>query len=98
MRPPLQARVIGAGPTGSLAALALAEAGWSVSLEDSLSPDLLIARQRAYAFTQSSRRLLESLGLWDAVEPHLVPFRRLRLLDAALQRGLSFSQIGRAHV
>jgi len=91
MRPPLQARVIGAGPTGSLAALALAEAGWSVSLEDPLSPDLLIARQRAYAFTQSSRRLLERLGLWDAVEPHLVPFRRLRLLDAALQRGLSFS-------
>jgi uncharacterized protein with von Willebrand factor type A (vWA) domain len=62
MRPPLQARVIGAGPTGSLAALALAEAGWTVSLEDPLSPAALTARQRAYAFTHSSRRLLERLG------------------------------------
>ena len=90
MRPPLQARVIGAGPTGSLAALALAEAGWTVSLEDPLSPGALLARQRAYAFTHSSRRLLENLGLWDGVEPLLVPFRSLRLLDAGLQRGLTF--------
>ena len=90
MRPPLQARVIGAGPTGSLAALALAEAGWTVSLEDPLSPEALLARQRAYAFTHSSRRLLENIGLWDGVEPLLVPFRSLHLLDAGLQRGLTF--------
>lgn len=90
MPPPLQARVIGAGPTGSLAALALADAGWTVSLEDPLRPDQLTARRRAYAFTQSSRRLLENLGLWEGVEPLLVPFHSLRLLDAALQRGLTF--------
>jgi 2-octaprenyl-6-methoxyphenol hydroxylase len=90
MRPPLQARVIGAGPTGSLAAFALAEAGWTVSLEDPLSPEALLARQRAYAFTHSSRRLLENIGLWDGLEPLLVPFRSLHLLDAGLQRGLTF--------
>jgi 2-octaprenyl-6-methoxyphenol hydroxylase len=90
MRPPLQARVIGAGPTGSLAALALAEAGWTVSLEDPLNPEALLARQRAYAFTHSSRRLLENIGLWDGLEPLLVPFRSLHLLDAGLQRGLTF--------
>jgi 2-octaprenyl-6-methoxyphenol hydroxylase len=90
MRPPLQARVIGAGPTGSLAALALAEAGWTVSLEDPLTPTQLSDRRRAYAFTHSSRRLLEDIGLWDGVEPLLVPFRSLHLLDAGLQRGLTF--------
>jgi 2-octaprenyl-6-methoxyphenol hydroxylase len=91
MRPPLQARVIGAGPTGSLAALALAEAGWTVSLEDPLTPTQLTDRRRAYAFTHSSRRLLERLGLWEGVEPLLVGFGSLRLLDGALGRGLSFA-------
>lgn len=90
MRPPLQARVIGAGPTGSLAALALADAGWSVTLEDSLNRDQLTARQRAYAFTHSSRRLLERLDLWEGVKPLLVPFRTLRLRDVGLAQELCF--------
>ena len=94
---PLQARVIGAGPTGSLAAFALAEAGWRVSLVDPLSADQLCGRQRAYAFTQSSRRLLERLGLWGDLEPLLEPFDCLRLLDAALQRQLDFGPADLPH-
>jgi 2-octaprenyl-6-methoxyphenol hydroxylase len=90
MRPPFQARVIGAGPTGSLTALALAEAGWTVCLEDALSAAQLTARQRAYAFNHSSRRLLERLGLWDGVQPLLVPFQTLGLRDVALEQELSF--------
>ena len=60
---PLQAGVIGAGPTGALAALALAQAGWVVLLRDPLTAEQLQERSRAYAFTHSSRRLLESLAL-----------------------------------
>jgi len=88
---PLRARVIGAGPTGALAALALAEAGWTVELADSLSAADLQRRQRAYALTHSSRQLLERLQLWAHLEPLLVPFRQLRLLDAALARSVDFS-------
>ena len=33
---PLQAQVMGAGPTGALAALALADAGWDVTIIDPL--------------------------------------------------------------
>jgi 2-octaprenyl-6-methoxyphenol hydroxylase len=83
MPPSLHARVNGAGPTGALTALALAEAGWRVSLHDPLSADALQRRQRAYAFTHSSRELLERLGLWNELLPSLVPFRRLRLRDVA---------------
>ncbi|MFY8149973.1 MAG: FAD-dependent monooxygenase [Prochlorococcaceae cyanobacterium] len=80
----LQAQVNGAGPTGALAALALADAGWRVRLCDPLGRPQLLARSRAYAFTHSSRRLLQKLGLWDALAASLVPFTDLQLLDIAL--------------
>ena len=58
----LTARVHGAGPTGALAALALADAGWRVQLRDPLPPHDLCSRSRAYALTHSSRELLEQLA------------------------------------
>ncbi|QPN59199.1 FAD-dependent monooxygenase [Synechococcus sp. CBW1002] len=87
---PLQARVHGAGPTGALAALALADAGWAVRLVDPLDAERLQQRSRAYAFTHSSRRLLQRLGLWQALEPLLTPFRDLQLRDLALDPGGDF--------
>jgi 2-octaprenyl-6-methoxyphenol hydroxylase len=90
MRPSLHARINGAGPTGALTALALAQAGWRVSLHDPLSPGALQGRERAYAFTHSSRALLERLGLWSDLRPHLAPFRRLRLQDVATARRVIF--------
>lgn len=71
----------GCGPTGALAALALADAGWQVVVRDPAERAQLLQRQRAYAFTHSSRRLLVSLGLWEALEPVMVPFERLELAD-----------------
>lgn len=87
---PLQARVNGAGPTGSLAALALARAGWSVTLVDPLTAEQLRQRGRAYALSHSSLQLLEQLQLREAIEPHLVPFRRLQLCDLAIDAQVSF--------
>ena len=77
------ALVHGAGPTGCLAALALADAGWQVTLRDPLSAEQLTGRGRAYAFNHSSQRLLARLELWGAVEPLMVPFRQLLLRDQA---------------
>lgn len=88
--PPL-ARVNGAGPTGAMAALALARVGWQVQLVDPLCPTQLMARNRAYALTHSSRQLLETLQLWTPLQPALIPFRRLELWDRALLRELTFS-------
>jgi 2-octaprenyl-6-methoxyphenol hydroxylase len=79
--------VRGAGPAGSLAALALADAGWSVRLIDPSPPSRLLASRRAYAFTQSSARLLRRLGLWESLGPVLHPFRRLELVDLGARRG-----------
>ncbi len=83
MPPTLHARVLGAGPTGALTALALAAAGWQVHLLDPLTAEALTSRQRAYALSHSSRVLLQRLGLWSELLPTLVPFRHLQLRDVA---------------
>jgi 2-octaprenyl-6-methoxyphenol hydroxylase len=91
MPQPLQAQVMGAGPTGALAALALADAGWQVTIVDPLGSAALVERTRAYAFTHSSQRLLERLGLWQACQPLMVPFRRLELLDLGTRASVAFA-------
>ena len=87
----LSARVNGAGPIGALAALALSQAGWRVQLFDPLPRQRLLERPRAYAFTHSSRRLLQRLGLWPALAPYLIGFAQLHLVDGALGRSVDFS-------
>jgi len=82
--------VNGAGPTGALAALALAAAGWRVQLFDPLPRQRLLGIQRAYAFTHSSRRLLQRLGLWEALAVQLSGFSQLQLVDGALGRSVGF--------
>ena len=86
-----QARVHGAGPTGCLAALALAQVGWQVHLHDPLDASGLLRRQRAYALTHSSFGLLDRLGLWQMLEPQLVPFSSLELWDQGTGRQCQFN-------
>ncbi len=88
--PPL-ARVVGAGPTGALAALVLAQVGWRVQLLDPLGAEPLKARSRAYALNHSSQELLQQTQLWEALGPDLVPFRRLELCDLSLVLRVPFS-------
>ncbi len=85
-----RALVHGAGPTGAVAALALADAGWAVTIHDPLSSSLLLGRSRAYAFNHSSQRLLARIGLWDDLTSCMVPFRQLELRDEPLMRAVPF--------
>ena len=77
--------VRGAGPTGSLAALALAQAGWRVHLVDPQTPEQLLQRRRAYALTHSTQALLLQLKLWQHLSRCCHPFRRLELHDRGSQ-------------
>jgi 2-octaprenyl-6-methoxyphenol hydroxylase len=61
--------------------VALADAGWTVTLVDPSSLSQILERSRAYAFTHSSRLLLQRLGLWEKLLPVLEPFSRLDLED-----------------
>ena len=59
--------IIGSGLTGSLAAISLAKADCRVDLYERLSDEELADRDRTYAITHSSRRILEDIGIWSKI-------------------------------
>ncbi len=86
----METHVMGAGPTGCMVALALAQQNQRVVLFDPQASDALTARSRAYAITHSSRRFMQRLGLWDELRNDLVPFEQLDLRDLAADRQVLF--------
>ncbi len=77
-------KIYGAGPTGSIMALALAHIGCKVDIVDPHDSDQIISRSRAYAITHSSRRLLSTINLWPELRKYIVPFSNLILEDNVL--------------
>jgi 2-octaprenyl-6-methoxyphenol hydroxylase len=70
--------VIGGGPAGLVAAIALATAGVDTLLiAPSAEPD-----HRTTALLAGSVTALETLGVWAACVPHAAPLRKIRLVDA----------------
>jgi 2-octaprenyl-6-methoxyphenol hydroxylase len=70
--------VIGGGPAGLVAAIALATAGVDTLLiAPPAEPD-----HRTTALLAGSVTALETLGVWPACEPHAAPLRKIRLIDA----------------
>ena len=82
--------IIGSGLTGSLAAISLANAGCRVDLYERLSDQELINRDRTYAITHSTRKILEKVGVWSQLVSHLVPFQYLNVIDYELNKKFQF--------
>jgi 2-octaprenyl-6-methoxyphenol hydroxylase len=70
--------VAGNGPAGCCAALAFAQAGFSVALAGPArhSKDL-----RTTALMMPAVLLLEQLGVWDRIQPEAAPLKAMRILD-----------------
>tara|TARA_B100000700_G_C14890968_1_gene782709 strand:- start:14 stop:1126 length:1113 start_codon:yes stop_codon:yes gene_type:complete len=83
--------IIGSGLTGSLASVSLANAGCRVDLYERLSDDELVNRDRTYAITHSSRKILERLDIWKIISPELVSFKFLNLIDYPLNKLVRFT-------
>jgi 2-octaprenyl-6-methoxyphenol hydroxylase len=72
--------IVGAGPAGLAAAIALRQAGWDIICAGPLpSPDK--PDRRTTALLSGSVQLLERLGVWEALRDHAAPLRRLHLID-----------------
>ncbi len=83
-------KILGAGPTGSMLAIALSRAGSQIEIIDKKNSMDISNRSRAYAITNSTRNLLETIELWDKVLPYLTSFNRLYLEDRVLNKHITF--------
>ncbi|HEY0333821.1 MAG TPA: UbiH/UbiF family hydroxylase [Stenotrophomonas sp.] len=86
--------ITGGGVVGAACALALAEAGLSVTLIEGRQPPRWRADApdlRVYAFAADNAALLDSLGVWPQVRAARVqPYRRMRVWDAGGGGELTF--------
>ncbi len=97
----LDAVVVGAGVVGSATALGLARAGFRVALVEARMPRPWHAEDardlRVFAIAPASSRMLQGLGVWDAIRhARTHPYREMRVWDAGGEGELHFraSDIG----
>jgi 2-octaprenyl-6-methoxyphenol hydroxylase len=73
-----EAAVVGGGPAGLVAAIALCSAGVETLL---IAPPVDKPDHRTTALLAGSVTALDTLGVWPACLPHAAPLRRLRIVD-----------------
>jgi 2-octaprenyl-6-methoxyphenol hydroxylase len=84
--------IVGGGLNGPLLALALAQAGKSVTIVDAQPRATLHAAGfdgRSYAMALTSTRLLEALGLWDRIVAEAQPMLEIKVTDGRAGEGPS---------
>jgi len=70
--------VVGGGPVGAAAGLALAGSGLSVGLVEARAPQAALADPRPIALSHGSRLILERLGVWQRLQP-ATPIERIHI-------------------
>ncbi len=84
--------IVGGGLNGPALALALAQAGFTVTVIDALDED---ARRdegfdgRSYALALASKRLLAAIGIWHHVADHAQPMLGIKVTDGRAGEGPS---------
>ena len=84
--------IAGGGLNGTSLALALASAGFGVTLVDPVPVETRADPGfdgRSYALALGSQRLLAALGLWDTLAEHAQPILDIRITDGAVGAGPS---------
>jgi 2-octaprenyl-6-methoxyphenol hydroxylase len=72
--------VVGAGPAGLIAALAMQKAGFKTVCVGP-APDPTHPDMRTTAFLQGSVHFLQGLGIWEKFQPHAAAMAGLNLID-----------------
>jgi 2-octaprenyl-6-methoxyphenol hydroxylase len=84
--------IVGGGLNGPALALALAQTGHSVTVIDALPEGAAEATDfdgRGYALALASQRLLEQVGVWEAVAVHAQPMLEIKVTDGQTGQGPS---------
>ena len=64
MRNKFNFKITGSGPTGLLLGIALSKLDVNIFLTDLLTREILINKEKTYAITHSTRRILQKFSLW----------------------------------
>ena len=75
-------KIAGSGPTGLLLSIALSKFDCNIFLTDLLTKDRLIEKDKTYAITHSTRKILSKFRLWEKLEPYLFGFDTLSISDS----------------
>ena len=75
-------KIVGSGPTGLLLSIALSKFDCNIFLTDLLTRDKLINKDKTYAITHSTRKILSKFSLWEKLEPYLFGFDTLSISDS----------------
>ncbi len=70
--------VVGSGPAGMIAALALASQGLQTAL---VGPAVNLDDTRTTALMEASRQFLENIGIWSDLRAAFTPLEKMRLID-----------------
>ena len=74
-------KIIGSGPTGLLLSIALSKFDCNIFLTDLLTRENLIDKDKTYAITHSTRKILSKFDIWEKLEQYLFGFDTLSILD-----------------
>ncbi len=75
-------KIVGSGPTGILLSLALSKLNCNIFLTDLLTKESLINKDKTYAITHSTRKILIKFHLWNKLKPFLYGFNTLSISDS----------------
>ena len=78
----LKFNIVGSGPTGLLLAIALSKLNLKIHITDFLSKEKLINKEKTYAITHSTRKILIKFELWEKLSSYLNEFDSLLISDS----------------
>ena len=82
MNKKLNFKIVGSGPTGMLLSIALSKLNLNIYLTDLMRKESLIDKDKTYAITHSTRKILEKFSIWEKLKPHLFGFDTLSIFDS----------------
>lgn len=82
--------IIGGSIVGLTLACGLRDTDLRIAVIEAQTAQTAASRQRAYAFSPVSAKILRGLGLWDIVGPQLTHFQRVKLSDANYPKVITF--------
>ena len=82
MRKKFNLKIVGSGPTGLLLSIALSKLNINIFLTDLLTREKLTNKDKTYAITHSTKKILIKFGVWHKLKSFLNGFDTLSISDS----------------